>query len=363
MRSCISYLPVGNITGCAHNSTQGLCRSGLEAIGMSNLAEGQIGEDAPTVAPPDWESINEEIACPLCEYNLRGLTEPRCPECGYRFTWREMLDPTRQLHRYLFEHHFDRRVWAFFRTLCGHLVPMRFWRQLHPNQPSRPVLIFLYWSCIAIVYLVTIAISVGYTVPTSRANNRAVRFSLRAAEKDSNSPMSPWIKHIIFEYGSLQTYLDSQYPTSALGIARVLLFGNGNPFGAMLIFLFLWPWLTMAAFALFRRTLGRANVRPSHLMRISVYSCDVILLPLLGLLVNVGADHVARSSALIPLVNWRIEVLCALFGIAAITWLYRLVVAFMFYLRFERPITVVLLSQFILFLIAVNIFAATVYWQ
>lgn len=27
----------------------------------------------------------EDIACPRCGYNLRGLTVPRCPECGLRF--------------------------------------------------------------------------------------------------------------------------------------------------------------------------------------------------------------------------------------------------------------------------------------
>ena len=33
----------------------------------------------------DWSTITENIECPLCLYNLRGLTEPRCPECGYQF--------------------------------------------------------------------------------------------------------------------------------------------------------------------------------------------------------------------------------------------------------------------------------------
>lgn len=25
---------------------------------------------------------DRDVACPLCGYNLRGLTSPRCPECG-----------------------------------------------------------------------------------------------------------------------------------------------------------------------------------------------------------------------------------------------------------------------------------------
>jgi hypothetical protein len=31
------------------------------------------------------------IVCPACGYNLTGLTEPRCPECGARYTLDELL--------------------------------------------------------------------------------------------------------------------------------------------------------------------------------------------------------------------------------------------------------------------------------
>jgi hypothetical protein len=31
------------------------------------------------------------IACPLCGYNLAGLTEARCPECGASFTLEQLL--------------------------------------------------------------------------------------------------------------------------------------------------------------------------------------------------------------------------------------------------------------------------------
>jgi DNA-directed RNA polymerase subunit RPC12/RpoP len=31
------------------------------------------------------------IACPLCGYNLAGLTEARCPECGGRFTLEQVM--------------------------------------------------------------------------------------------------------------------------------------------------------------------------------------------------------------------------------------------------------------------------------
>jgi hypothetical protein len=42
-----------------------------------------------TDAPPEEERVlldyltAHDVACPSCTYNLRGLTTPRCPECGH----------------------------------------------------------------------------------------------------------------------------------------------------------------------------------------------------------------------------------------------------------------------------------------
>src|ERR1041384_6940136 len=83
---------------------------------------------------PDWETIAEKIRCPLCEYDLRGLTEPRCPECGFAFRWEEILDRTRRKHDYLFEHHPEKSFRSFVRTVCNGLIPWKFWRSLHVTQ-------------------------------------------------------------------------------------------------------------------------------------------------------------------------------------------------------------------------------------
>lgn len=34
-------------------------------------------------------AIEQDLPCPRCRYNLRGLTEPRCPECGFSFSFAE----------------------------------------------------------------------------------------------------------------------------------------------------------------------------------------------------------------------------------------------------------------------------------
>jgi hypothetical protein len=94
---------------------------------------------------PDWTSISHEVLCPLCEYNLRGLNTPRCPECGYPFEWTEILDQRRQNHPYLFEHHPEQNFKSFWQTAAGACRPRQFWISLHPGQRSRLWRLFLYW--------------------------------------------------------------------------------------------------------------------------------------------------------------------------------------------------------------------------
>ena len=36
-------------------------------------------------------SGRDGVVCPTCGYNLTGLTEPRCPECGSQFTLDQLL--------------------------------------------------------------------------------------------------------------------------------------------------------------------------------------------------------------------------------------------------------------------------------
>src|SRR2546423_6680353 len=105
-------------------------------------------ENSGTAASPSWETQRLEITCPMCEYNLRGLTEPRCPECGYRFAWEDLQDVTRQAHPYLFEHHPERNFKSFWQTARGGLRPLSFWRELHPAMPSKPRRLITYW-CLA----------------------------------------------------------------------------------------------------------------------------------------------------------------------------------------------------------------------
>ncbi len=99
----------------------------------------------PSPPPVDWSTIKTTVECPLCLYNLRGLSDSRCPECGYSFDWAELLEPGRARHRYLFEHHPQRNLWSFYRTLLGGVRRKKFWTELIASQVLRPRRLIIYW--------------------------------------------------------------------------------------------------------------------------------------------------------------------------------------------------------------------------
>lgn len=44
----------------------------------------------PAGLPDDW-LLDRDLPCPSCQYNLRMLSTPRCPECGTVFRWQSIL--------------------------------------------------------------------------------------------------------------------------------------------------------------------------------------------------------------------------------------------------------------------------------
>src|SRR5438477_4181330 len=116
-----------------------------------------IAQPAMPPCAPDWSAISETIRCPLCRYDLRGLSESRCPECGYRFDWPDLLDPARREHPFLFEQHPERNIRSFLRTALTHLLPRRFWGSIRPEQPVRVRRLILYWCFLAGIVAIGVA--------------------------------------------------------------------------------------------------------------------------------------------------------------------------------------------------------------
>jgi hypothetical protein len=112
----------------------------------------------PTAEPmPQWDALPEDIPCPRCEYNLRMLPQPRCPECGLKFAWAEVIESAKLAaicpH---FEYQWRQRpVRSFLWTVWQLVRPWRFWQGLPLSVPPRIVslLVFLLTLVIALQIL------------------------------------------------------------------------------------------------------------------------------------------------------------------------------------------------------------------
>ena len=262
--------------------------------------------------------LGQDVACPLCEYNLRGLTEPRCPECGYTFSWPELTDPTRRRHPFLFEHHGDRNFWAFGRTLYAGLRPGKFWRSLSPAQPSYPGRLAKYAAAVLTLMAVTGPLAVVIYLAT------------------------------LFQMS--QVYLPWR---AALDAAWVNVSASLFSIGGYYV---LWALSTFAALLVFRISMRRARIRPVHVVRCVVYSFDAglwaTLLVLAAALVGMPTMMLMGTRRPAMLVEGAtVSVPYVLFGVI----FYRLTAAYKHYLRFDRPFLTILASQVIAWLFIINV--------
>jgi len=309
--------------------------------------------------PPDWSMIEHDILCPLCEYNLRGLNTPRCPECGYHFEWKEVLDPRRREHPYLFEHHPENAFWSFRKTALGALRPKRFWTSLHPVQRSRPRRVLLYWlagmsafAVAAVVLLTSVGVMEIVRVHVSRARFRSM------LEDPRESYMR---QQYIQMYGSITAMVNAYEPVPPTLPTLIEAFrGRGrSDVGPLvwseLVLAVVWPLATFAALMIFRWSMRRARINTMHVVRCVVYSYDTLpaSIVILGQALLIScAPLVEEELALVVLV--ALVLLLSVFFVFNAIRLWR---AYQLYLRFDRPLATVLASQLIVSLLALNIVA------
>lgn len=309
--------------------------------------------DSPTSPPNAAPSAvtGDAVPCPMCEYDLRGLTEARCPECGYAFDWRDLLDRTRRKHKYLFEHHPDRNIWSFLRTATGGLLPWRFWRSLRPDQPSNARRLIVYW-------LLTVwgpfVVPVGFFTLTAlihHINNVPTRARV-AAWAQSNPTQAGYS---IQAYGTLEAYLDSLAPVapSREFFAQVWRSMDADGFALIATPCVAWlllPWLLALSLMVFQATMRRSRVRGAHALRCCLYSFDTGLwLGLLGVTYLAATwIQIAHNPNGVP----RIAMASPLvIGIAAAVLaplaLVKLLLAYRLYMRFPHAMTTVFLALFV----------------
>jgi len=311
--------------------------------------------------PADAAPVSgEAVHCPLCEYDLRGLTEPRCPECGFRFDWADLTDPARRRHPYLFEHHPERNVRSFVRTLLGGLRPAKFWRSIHPAQRSRPVRLIAYWLAAASLLVAATAAHHALFFAQVASRTRTQRVMLTKA----NPPGSPYYDGYVREFGSIRAMLDEFYPLPPDRRFYRRAWEEEQGWTLHLaVFWLEWPPIVFLTLLLFRVSMRRARIRPAHVLRCVLYSYDAVwwlgLVVLLAVAVKAGA---ARGlvpprwqfpGSLVPVApfpqdhffRYRPDVVTdTLFwaGAAALVWTgYRLTSALRHYLKFDHPASTV----------------------
>ena len=222
-----------------------------------------------------------ELACPLCGYSLRGLTEPRCPECGFAFTWAELLDERRDRHPYLFEH--ARRpaespTRALVRTaLRAGLRPWRFWRDVSPTNPVRVRRLVAYWVLLSGPLVLLAAAGVAARAWANAGHYATWRASylpvpgrpgeFRELGWTATTPTTP------------QDYLDRWFPHPWTARFWAMQFHESRwperPLAGIAVMAAAWPWLTAGVSVVFRRSMRRVRIDARHALRTAVYAGTV----------------------------------------------------------------------------------------
>lgn len=290
---------------------------------------------------PDWQGRDKDVVCPLCGYRLWGTVEPHCPECGYSFNWSQVLNPALRLHPYLFEHHPERGLRAFVRTAFAGFRPRKFWTSLFPTQPSNPKRLIAYWMIAAAFPAVAAVVGLGVNVIGITRSGGLVQFTPAGVVKLSGVSTSEAIRDV-FTSRSVQSTL-----------ATAVLLPTA------------WAWLCWVVSLIFQISMRRARVRPIHMLRVCIYSCDLAFwwglfilagtlasIPLGGLTAPIWFRHICYSHGahyvyLLEPVSGVIA-LAFLFMFVHMTW--RLRAGCKHYLQFRFPLATAVSVQIIVFL-------------
>lgn len=155
---------------------------------MANPPEQQDKLSRNPDGSPDWGAIELDVLCARCDYNLRTLTVPRCPECGMEFSWDNVLDRAEHHNEFLFEHAWMRRpIRSWIETWWRCLRPSRFWRRvsIHERVNVGPLFAFLVSSVI---------VAVVFFVVSSQAVAALLAVFIKWAQNSPNIPLTYMVR-------------------------------------------------------------------------------------------------------------------------------------------------------------------------
>lgn len=198
----------------------------------------------------DWADAVpiERLTCLKCGYHLFGLSETRCPECGTQFTWSEALDNYRRRQNPLFEYqcgkHFIRSA---IRTWWWCLRPTKFWKRIDIHDPPQVVPLLIWVLMCLVAFAVSVAVTTGIAQWLPRymyALSRPARFR-----------RTGW----------------AQLPSWVLRVAS-------NPeFARVVVSVLAWTVFSLVALLVFRQSMRRCRIRTVHVIRVWAYSTPTML--------------------------------------------------------------------------------------
>jgi hypothetical protein len=193
---------------------------------------------------------------------------------------------------YLFEHHPERRLWSFGKTLWGGLSPRRFGRSLDVRQQCYPNRLRPYWFLVVLIYALIVGLPIVglcvLDVQRITTGNQANQMGLRASLKGMVQKDPQAYGVLMRRYGSIEAYLDAAAPAH-LG-TRVLeqtrrdvnnYFSENWHVPVFLLLPLVWPWGILPGFRMLAHSMQRPELGPMQVRRCLVYSLDG--LPWIGL--------------------------------------------------------------------------------
>ena len=297
-------------------------------------------DPSPDPVPPDaaaaMEANAEELTCPVCEYSLRGLPEPRCPECGYVFEWEELRVRTRLRRAWFYEH--AETFKSHLKTRWRSLWPRGFWSQIAAYTEANPkrllryqltTLLLVLLACAPFVlpvvggYLDTV-LPRGKTVFATTLPSSGTFTVLNGGRSVGGSPYT-WPQRPGTSGQSATGAVPMQVaPTyyyyvpapwwaeTLRGLVPGRRLRSGVPLATVAVgFCVLLPVLLGLYWQLLRVSVLRAAVKPVHLTRVNAYTTDVLpLLLFLTALTVVSPDAFEVAFFILPLpvvllMTWR----------------------------------------------------------
>ncbi|MDB5326309.1 MAG: hypothetical protein JWM57_1878 [Phycisphaerales bacterium] len=279
--------------------------------------------------PTDFDQsgiVADDLHCPVCDYALRGLPEPRCPECGYAFEWDELREQARRKTLWFYEHAGTFK--SHRQTRLRSLWPFKFWREIHAYTDANPHRLTIYRSstmvlCAIVMAPLIVALPYFYSAMRGLASQAGMNFSTVGL---GSQPAHSWWMEQLARY-----FYFIRLPSFVPEIVAV-------------------PMVVVCAFGLglYWRLLGtsvtRARIKPVHLARVSAYTADVLpALLLLTVIANQAwyifgqnSEFVRTSDVLLKLmVNVLLVPLLVLGPL-----LFRTALALKRYVRFPQALAV-----------------------